>query len=80
MPSHRTILAVVAAVVALVVAALAVVVLARDDDTTQANGHLIAYSCKEPKNTWYAICIANSDGTDRRRMPQPAREGQSRAW
>ena len=68
MPSHRTILAVVAAVVALVVAALAVVVLVRDDDAIQANGDLIAFSCKEPKNTWYAICIANSDGTDRRRI------------
>ena len=46
--------------VALGVAALAVVVLVRDDDAIQANGDMIAFSCKEPNNTWYAICIANS--------------------
>ena len=73
MPSHRAILAVVAAAVALGVAALAVVVLVRDDDAIQANGDLIAFSCKEPKNTWYAICIANSDGTDRRRITKQMR-------
>lgn len=79
MPSHRAILAVVAAAVALGVAALAVVVLVRDDDAIQANGDLIAFSCKEPKNTWYAICIANSDGTDRRRITKQM-ETSNPAW
>jgi Tol biopolymer transport system component len=68
MLSHRAIVAVAAvAVVVLALVVWAVIALTRED-AIPANGDLIAFSCKEPKNTWYAICITNSDGTERRRI------------
>jgi len=42
--------------------------LALRDEAEPARGELIAYSCKEPKNTWYAICVVRSDGTEARRL------------
>jgi TolB protein len=38
------------------------------DSADPARGELIAYSCKEPNNVWYAICVVRSDGTERRRL------------
>ena len=35
-----------------------------DDAPAAGTGDLIAYSCREPKNPWYAICVAPADGTD----------------
>jgi len=68
MLSRRAIVAVAAAaVVALVVVVGTVIALTRED-AIPANVDLIAFSCKEPKNIWYAICIANSDGTERHRI------------
>jgi Tol biopolymer transport system component len=54
---------------ALLVVAIAGVayLLLRDDDVV-ARGDLIAYSCKEQKNDWFAICVMRSDGTEKRRM------------
>ena len=40
---------------------------ARADDSP-VRGDLIAYSCKEPGNTWYAICVMKSDGSEKQRM------------
>ena len=63
MPS-RTIIAVTAAsVVALIAIGVAVFVLTRDD-AIPADGSRIAYSCKEPHNVWYAICVIHEDGTE----------------
>jgi TolB protein len=67
MPSTRTAVAAVAiGVVVGVAAALGFVLLTRDD--APPRGDLIAYSCKERKNLWYAICVMNADGTERRRL------------
>jgi Tol biopolymer transport system component len=50
-----------------VLAAVAAFAILKDDDTS-ATGELIAYSCKEQKNVWYAICTMRSDGTEVRRL------------
>jgi hypothetical protein len=67
MPSHRAVVAVAGATVVLVVVVGIVIALARED-TTPANGELLAFSCKEPNNIWCAICTVKSDGTERRRI------------
>ena len=56
--------------VAVAVAAAAVVTLLLlvRDNAQPAKGDLIAYSCKEPKNRWWAICTIRSDGTETRRL------------
>jgi Tol biopolymer transport system component len=65
---RRTIIAIIAgSVVALIVVGGAVFVFARDD-ALPAEGDQIAYNCKEPNNGWYAICVSNIDGSDRRRI------------
>jgi Tol biopolymer transport system component len=62
------------AVAALVVAAVVAVMvgaaffLLSGDDPEPVDGDLIAYSCKEPKNPWYAVCVMRSDGTESRRL------------
>lgn len=67
MPS-RTIIAITAAsVMALIAIGVAVLVLTRDD-AIPADGSLVAYSCKEPHNVWYAICVIHEDGTEARRL------------
>src|SRR6187551_2993992 len=38
------------------------------DSPQPARGDLIAYSCKEPNNVWYAICVIRTDGTESRRL------------
>ena len=38
------------------------------DELPVGEGELIAYSCKEPGNVWYAICVIRSDGTESRRL------------
>ncbi|HEX5027398.1 MAG TPA: hypothetical protein VFV56_01155 [Gaiellaceae bacterium] len=62
-------------VVAAAVAAVLVVVVSAvggylvvGDSPSPARGELIAYSCKEPNNVWYAICVIRSDGTERRQL------------
>jgi Tol biopolymer transport system component len=38
------------------------------DSPQPARGDLIGYSCKEPNNVWYAICVIRTDGTESRRL------------
>jgi Tol biopolymer transport system component len=38
------------------------------DDSGPAGGDLIAYSCEEPGNRWYAICVVRTDGTEHRQL------------
>jgi Tol biopolymer transport system component len=67
MPSHRVVVAAAAATFVLVIVAGAFIALTRDG-AIPAHGDLIAFSCKEPNNIWYAICTATSDGAERRRI------------
>lgn len=56
---------------AAVVAALAATAFAfflHDDAGPAGSGKLITYSCKEPRNPWYAICVIGVDGTEPRRL------------
>ena len=53
-----------AAVVAAGAVAVAAFVLVREEETPPS-GDLIAYSCREPKNVWYAVCVIRPDGTAR---------------
>ena len=66
MPANRTI-GLAAGAVAGVVLATVAVVLSRDEEPA-ARGDLIAHSCREQKNPWYAICTMRSDGTERERL------------
>ena len=69
MPSHRTLIAiVVAGAAALAGVGVAIFALTRDDATPPATGELIAYSCKEQHNPWWAICTVRRDGANKRRL------------
>ena len=69
MPSHRTLIAIVTAgAAALVGVGAALFALTHDDTTPPATGELIAYSCKEQHNRWWAICTVRRDGADKRRL------------
>ncbi len=68
LPTGRIVIALAVGTGALLVAVGIVGVLVARDDEPAAQGDLIAYSCKEPKNDWYAICVMKSDGTEKRRV------------
>ena len=53
---------------ALATAAVALYLVLVRDESEPARGELIAYSCKEPKNPWWAICTIRTDGTETRRL------------
>jgi len=38
------------------------------EEEAAVRGDLIAYSCKEQKNPWYAICVMKTDGTEKHRV------------
>jgi TolB protein len=65
--SSRTFAVVFVAVAVIAVGALAAAVLTRDD-LPAVTGDLIAYSCKEKGNPWFAICVIRADGTESRRL------------
>lgn len=68
MPSRRTFTAIVGvSAVALVGIGVTLFVLSRDHPNP-ARGDLIAYNCIEQHNSWFAICVIKSDGTDQRRL------------
>ena len=67
MPSKRVAIGIGSAVIAVVVVAAGAIAFTRDSGQP-ARGDLIAYSCKEPHNVWYAICVIHKDGTERRRL------------
>ncbi len=67
MPSKRVAIGIGSAVIAVVVVAAGAIAFTRDSGQP-ARGDLIAYSCKEPHNVWYAICVIHKDGTGRRRL------------
>ena len=63
----RTLVLMLAAVALIAVGVVAAAVLTRDDPPA-VTGDLIAYSCKEKRNPWFAICVIHEDGTERRRL------------
>jgi Tol biopolymer transport system component len=68
MPARRFVVAMAVGGALLVVAIAGVAYLLLRDDEVVSRGDLIAYSCKEQKNVWYAICVMRSDGTEKRRV------------
>ena len=69
MPSRRAVAVILAVAAALAVVAVAVGTFAfRRSEAGPARADLIAYSCKEKNNPWYAICVVGRDGSDPRRV------------
>jgi Tol biopolymer transport system component len=56
------------AILGFIVATVTVVLVLSRDDAAPARGDVIAYSCREQKNAWYAICVMRTDGTEPRRV------------
>ena len=79
MPSARVAVLVGVALGLAALTAAAVVVLARDTAEPVA-GDVIAYSCKEQNNRWYAICSMRSDGTEQRRLTADKLTTSDPAW
>ena len=68
--SRPRVLVRVLVVAGLVTASVFAVVLLRSSDPDPVSGELIAYGCKEPKNPWYAVCVASVDATQKRRLTE----------
>jgi Tol biopolymer transport system component len=69
--SRRALTAMCAGVaLAAIVIGVGVYVLVSDDGLAAGAGDVIAYSCKERKNVWYAVCLMNTDGTEKRRLTE----------
>jgi len=69
-PLSRRALTAIAAATAVAAAALGAgaYVLVSHDSIPAGKGNVIAYSCKEQKNVWYAVCVMSIDGSDKRRL------------
>lgn len=67
MPSMRAVAVTLVVAVAIVAAAIGTLALGRSE-TEPVRGDLLAYSCKEQKNPWYAICVMGTDGSNARRL------------
>ena len=67
--SRRALIAISAgtALAAIAISLGAYVVLA-DGPLSRGTGDFIAYSCKERKNVWYAVCVMKVDGSEKRRL------------
>ena len=68
--SRPRVLVLVLVVAGLITASVFAVVLLRSSDPDPVSGELIAYGCKEPKNPWYAVCVASIDATQKRRLTE----------
>jgi Tol biopolymer transport system component len=66
LPAGRVAIPIAVGAVALVVA-VTLFLLTRDE-SEPVRGDVIAYSCKEQGNIWYAICVVKADGSGRRRL------------
>ena len=66
---RRALIAIVAAAGAAVIAiGVGVHVLLSGERAPPGTGDFIAYSCKERKNVWYAVCVMKVDGSEKRRL------------
>ena len=79
MPSNRAVVLLAAALAVAALTTLVAVVLARDSAEPIA-GDVIAYSCKEQNNRWYAICSMGSDGTEQQRLTSDRLATSDPAW
>lgn len=69
--SRRALIAISAgAALAAVSISVGVYVVLSDDSLPAGTGDSIAYSCKERKNVWYAVCVMKSDGSEKRRVTE----------
>src|SRR6476659_8840531 len=69
--SRRALIAIGAgAILAAGVGGVGVYVVRSDDTLPAGTGDFIAYSCKERKNVWYAVCVMKSDGSEKRRLTE----------
>jgi len=67
--SRRPLIAISAgAALAVIAISVGVYVLLSDEHVSPGTGDFIAYSCKERKNVWYAVCVLKVDGSERRRL------------
>ena len=66
----RRALTAISAGAALAVAAIGVgaYILLSGDSPSPGRGDVIAYSCQERKNLWYAVCVMKVDGSEKRRV------------
>ena len=66
--SRRALIVVSAGVAMALAIGVGVALRLSGDAPAASTGDLIAYSCPEPKNPWYAVCVARADGTDAKRL------------
>jgi Tol biopolymer transport system component len=67
MRSRRTLAVVITLGAIVLVGVVVSIVIFSHDDGMPPNGGLIAFSCREQHNPWWAICVSKTDGTDKRR-------------
>lgn len=68
--SRRALIAISAGAALAAIAGVGVYVVLSDDPLPPGTGDVIAYSCKERNNVWYAVCVVKSDGSDKRRLTE----------
>jgi Tol biopolymer transport system component len=67
--SRRALTALCAGVtVLIIVVGVGVYVLVSGNGLAAGTGDVIAYTCKERKNVWYAVCVMNTDGSEKQRL------------
>jgi Tol biopolymer transport system component len=66
--TRRSLVLVGVAGIAAAALALAVVLLVADRGPSPGEGDVIAFSCREPNNLWFAVCASKVDGSQRRRL------------
>ena len=68
--SRRAVIAVSAGAALAVAIGASLFFVLSGDSVPAGDGNLIAYSCKERKNNWYAVCVMKIDGTDKHRLTE----------
>jgi Tol biopolymer transport system component len=68
LPAGRVAVPIAVGAVVLAVAVAASLLLLTRNELPPVRGDVIAYSCKEQGNDWYAICVMRSDGAEKRRL------------
>jgi len=67
--SRRALIAICAgAAIAVIGIGVGLYVVVRGDPLPAGSGDVVAYSCKERKNVWYAVCVMNTDGSGKKRL------------